>query len=136
MAFHNQAVVAHRRSALAQQDAVVACLPALRGGVGHVLRGQELRFLDVDDLPRSGGGDKKVGLAAQECGDLNDVHDAPDGLCLPALVDVRDHGDAGGLLDRCQLFQPLLQSRAAPGFQGGAVCLVEGGLSLDRKSVV
>ena len=31
------------------------------GGVGHVLRGQELRFFDVDDLPRSGGGDEKVG---------------------------------------------------------------------------
>ena len=62
---------------------------ALLYRIAHIAPAEELRFLYVDRLSRPGSSYKQVGLPAEESGNLNDIHDPAHGLCLAALVYIR-----------------------------------------------
>ena len=71
---HHEVVVAEARPALGQEDARGAALLQLLHGVGHVRGGEELPLLHVHHAPRGRGREQEVRLAAEEGGDLEDVH--------------------------------------------------------------
>ena len=91
---HHQIVVAERDAALGQQDLVVAggrhLVAACRMSCGR----DELALLDVHDAARAAGCDQQVGLAAEERGDLQNIHDFGRGIGLRGLVNVGEHGNA------------------------------------------
>ncbi len=89
----DEVVVAEAGSALGEGDALVAALVEFGDGVAHVLRGDELAFLDVDGASGAGGGDEQVGLAAEEGGDLQDVDDFSGGGGLGGVVDIGEDGE-------------------------------------------
>ena len=100
----------------------------------HVPGRQELALLDVDRPAGLGRGAQQVGLAAEEGGDLQDVDHLGHGLALPALVDVGEHRQAGGLLHRGQDLDALVEPDAAGAGGAGAVGLVERALVDQRHA--
>ena len=69
----DQIVVAERSAALGDQNFVVAGGGDLLGGVLDIVRRDELALLDIHDAAGAAGGDQQIGLAAEECRDLQNV---------------------------------------------------------------
>ena len=126
-------VVAEARPALGQKDVAVAGRCDLVGHVRHVPRREELALLDVDHGPRPPGRQQKVGLAAEEGGDLNDIRDVSCGGCLNRVVDVGQHRAADPVAHRLEHGEPLVHADAATTRQRGAVGLVVAGLEHEAR---
>ena len=98
----------------------------------HVGGGHELTLLDVDGavvgLGGLGCGDQKVGLAAEEGGDLHDVDGFGGDAAVFGGVDVGEDGEAGGLGYGAEDACAFDEARAAEAVDGGAVGLVVAGL--------
>ena len=115
----DEGVVAEARAALGQQHVARAGGVELGDDVLHVPRREELALLDIDRPAGAGGGDEKIGLAAQEGGDLQSVDGLGDGGALAALVDVGDDRQAELLADLGEDRQRRLEPDAA---RGGPRC--------------
>ena len=79
---HDEVVVAERCPALREQNFVVARRAHLVDRMDHVLRSDELAFLDVDGPSGAARCNQQVGLPAEERGYLQDVRrlgDVPSG---------------------------------------------------------
>ena len=124
----DQIIVTEARSALAQDDAVVAGLLALADDVDHFLRGKELRLLDIDRGARPGHRHDEVGLAREECRKLDDVRHFGRGGGLVRLMDIGQDRHAEAALDRIEYPQALLQAGTAKAVDRRSVGLVEAGL--------
>ena len=108
----DQVVISERRSALGQDDVVVARRRDLLRRVPHVLRRDELALLDVDDLAGPAGRDEQVRLPAEECRDLQDVDRLGGQVRLRRLMDVGE--DLKALPPQsCQDAQSFLQAGSA-----------------------
>src|SRR5690606_10410801 len=90
---------AERGAAFAGHDIRIAAAGDLGDHVLHVPRRQELALLHIDRFAGFGGGDEKVGLAAEEGGDLQDVDDFGDLGALLGQVYVSDDRHADLLAD-------------------------------------
>ena len=121
----DEVVIAKGSTALRQEHLLAAALVQLVDDIAHVLRGEELALLDVDDAARLGSGVQKIRLPAEECRDLQDVGHLGDRLRLRRLVDIGHDGHAERLLDLLQHLEALLKTRAAEAVIRGAVCLIE-----------
>src|SRR6185369_8764450 len=68
-----QVVVAERTATLGNQNLVVAGGSDFFNGVLDVVGGDELALLDIHDAAGAAGGHQKIGLAAEEGGDLQNI---------------------------------------------------------------
>jgi len=95
--------------------------------VGHVPRRDELGFLDVDDAAGLGGSEKKIRLAREKSGDLQDVA----GFCgrggLRGIVDVGEDRNLEIGFNFAEDAKAFDQARAAEGFYRRSIGLVVGG---------
>ena len=109
----HQRVVAEAHAALGHQD--VGCSRRLKLGdhVLHVPRREELSFLDVHRPSGARRGEEKIGLAAEEGGDLQDVDGLGDARAMGALVHVGDHRQARLSRISAKIFQRRLESDPA-----------------------
>ena len=98
----DEIVIAEGGAALSEEDSLVAGRTDLFDAVAHVSRRHELAFLNVDGTTGAAGGNKQIGLAAEERGDLQDV----DGLCgdfaVAGLVNIGEDGKARVLRDAAE----------------------------------
>ena len=69
----NEILIAESGAALGDGDRGIACISDLLYCETHRLRREELIFLDVDHTTGACGSYEKVGLSAEECGDLEDI---------------------------------------------------------------
>lgn len=97
----------------------------------HFLRREELTLLDVDSARGFSGGEKQVGLTAEEGGDLEDIDDRTDRFALLGQVDVCNGFEAVFFLNRLKDFEPRVDSDTAVAMQGGPVGFVEGPFKED-----
>jgi hypothetical protein len=121
----HQVVVAEARSALGDENAIVAHGAHLVADSPHVVGGHELALLDIDGAPGAGRRLDQIGLAAKEGGDLQDVADRRRMLALPGLVDVGEQRQAGFVAGGAQGGEAALEPRAARRAGDAAVGLVE-----------
>ena len=112
----DERVVAERHAALGDQDVRVARADDLGDHVLHVPGREELPLLDVDRLAGRGRREQKIGLAAEEGRDLQDVDGFGDGRALLRLMHVGDHGKAERLADLGKDRQRLLETQPARRF--------------------
>jgi hypothetical protein len=119
-------------------DGHLSCPPApdLLDGSAHGFGMQPLSLFDVDWLAGTASGDQKVGLAAQERGDLQCVSDLSHREYLLGLVDIGEHRKAA--CSSCPLECPktLIQAGAPTGLQPGAIGFIEARLEADRNTQV
>jgi len=94
----------------------------------HLLRGEELRLLDVDHCTGLGHGHHQVGLPRQEGRQLDDVADFGHWCGLVGFMHIGNHRHAEGLLHFLEDLHALFQARATERGNGRAVGLVEAGL--------
>ena len=81
-------------------------------------------LLDVHRAPRPSGGKQHVGLAAQERGDLQDIHDLCRDGALAFGMHIREDGHAVRPPDRLQHFQTGIDAQTPAPRQRRAVGLV------------
>ncbi len=124
----DQAVVAEGHAPLAGQHIGIAGARHLGDDVLHVPGRQELALLHIHRPPRPRSGHQKVGLAAEEGGDLQHVDRFGDRGALVVLVHVGHGGQTQALADLGEDRKRRLEAHAAAGGGGGAVGLVEGTL--------
>ena len=105
----DQIVVAERRAALGEEDALAAGLANLLDGVAHVPGRNELALLDVDGAAALAGGDQQVGLAAEERRDLQHVDRFGHARHVGGFVHVGEHRNLDRLADLAQDAQALLR---------------------------
>ena len=125
---HDQIVVSELDAALGKKHLVVACLATLCDRVLHVPGRNELAFLDVDGAAAERGGDEQIGLAAQKCGNLQDVDDFGDARNVGRFMNVGEHRDVHFVFDFFQDAQALFEAGAAEAVDRGAVGFVVGRL--------
>ena len=118
----DQVVVTESRAAIGKQDVRVACVVHFAGRKSHRFGGKELSFLDVDHLPRLRGGYQQVGLAAEECRDLQYVGVLRRYRRFFRVVDVGYGRYAEFAAHFVQQFQRFLVADAAERVQARAVC--------------
>jgi len=97
----HQIVITEGCAAFGQEEFTPACAGGFPDDLPHFLRRQELALFQIDDFARSHGGGDQIRLAAEEGGDLQDVHHGGGALHLFFRVDVRQ--------------KPAGRTRAAPG---------------------
>ena len=111
----HQVVVAEGGAALGEEDVAVAGRFQLADRVLHVPRGEELPFLDVDDLPGGAGRGQQIGLPAEERRDLQDVEHLGRRGDLSDVVHIGENRQPEFALDPGEDLQPLVDARAAEG---------------------
>ena len=121
----DERIVAEARPPLGDEHVAGAGVVELRDDVLHVPGREELPLLDIDRPPGARRRDQKVGLAAEEGGDLQRVDRLGDPGALGALVHVGDHRQADRLADFGEDRQRRLEPQPARARAGGAVRLVE-----------
>lgn len=90
---NDKIVIAKAAAAFTQADAVIARAAGLGQHMAHLPGRKELPLLDIHRLVRSGSGQQQIGLAAEECRDLQHVHCFGHGYGLFRQMDIRDDGD-------------------------------------------
>ncbi len=120
---HHQVLVAEHRSPLRQPHPFIAPFPHLVHGEAHGFWGDELAFLDVHHLARVRSRVQQVGLAAQEGGNLQDVHVSRCQCRLRGRMDVGDDGHPEPGAHLGQDLQRLLVPDAPEAVPARAVCL-------------
>src|SRR5208282_5155251 len=93
-------------------------------GMTHVPRRNELSLLDVHRAATFSRSDQKIGLAAEEGGDLKHIHRFSDAQNVGSLVDVGQHGNLYRFANLAENAQTFLKSWAAKAADRGAVRLV------------
>ncbi|MCY1434802.1 hypothetical protein D9M71_508740 [compost metagenome] len=101
---------------------------ALAQDVLHLLRGEELGFLDVDHRVGLGHRHDQIGLPREEGRQLDDVADLGHRGGLERLVDVGDDRHVEGLLDLLEDLQSFFHAGTTERRDRRAVGLVEAGL--------
>ena len=97
----DEIVVSERRSALGEEDLVVAGFANLGDSVTHVPRRNELALLDVHGASGLSSGDEQISLAAEERGNLEDVDDFRHTLHVDGFMHVGEHAERGPSLRPC-----------------------------------
>ncbi len=131
---HHEVVVAERGAALRDDDPRVARVDHLRDRVTHIVRREELAFLDVDDTAGVRRRDEQIGLPAQEGRYLHDVGDRRGSARLGRLVNVGEDRDVEPRLDAGQHTQPLVEPRPAKRSPRGPIRFVERRLEDKRHA--
>lgn len=123
----DEIVIAEAGAALGEEDSGVAGGGDLFDCVLHVFRRDELAFFDVDGASGFAGGDEQVGLAAEECGNLEDVAGFRNGRAVRRLVHVGEDGKVCVFGDATEDARAFCQAWTAEAGDGGSVGLVVGG---------
>jgi hypothetical protein len=123
----DEIVIAERRAALGEEDALIAGGADFFDAVGHVPRGDELALLDVDGAAGAGGGDKQVGLAAEKGGNLEDINGFSGDFAVLGFVYVGEDGQTRVAGDAAEDADALDESGTAKAFDAGAIGLVVAG---------
>src|SRR5688572_2711964 len=123
----DEIVVAEGGAAFREENHFAARAGSFRDYLTHILRSQELAFLDVDDFARLNCGMNQVSLPAEKGGNLEDIRGAAGDFRLHFSMDIGEDGHAALLADASEDGETLLDARAAKGRAGGAVGLVEAG---------
>ena len=92
--------------------------------MAHVEGGDELALFDIDRLAGFCGGDEKVGLAAEEGGDLEDVDGLAYGGAVLGGVDVSEDGETGALRYGAEDAAAFDEAGAPEAANGGAIGFV------------
>lgn len=92
----------------------------------HFLGREELPFFDVDSAVGLCRGGEKVGLSAEEGGDLKSIHYRADGLALLGRMNIGDGFKTVFFFYGLKDFESGVESGAAVAANGGAVGFVEG----------
>ena len=129
----HQIVVAETRSALGDENFVVARGAAFLHDMPHIGGRHELALLDIDHALRHGRGHDQIGLAAQECRNLQDVRDFRHLGDVGGFVHVGKNRHVHFIFHFFQDAQTFHQSRAAIAANGSAIGLVVGRLEDERK---
>jgi len=123
----DEIVVAEAGTAFGEEDARIACGADLVDAVAHVPGRDELAFFDVDGAAGAAGGDEEVGLAAEKCGNLENVDGFGGNFAVGGLVNIREYGKTGVAGDAAEDLDTCFEAGAAKTFDAGAVCLVVAG---------
>ena len=123
----DQSVVAEAHAALGDQNIRIARAGDLGDHILHVLGRQELALLHIDHLAGMGGGDQKVGLAAEESGNLQHIHGLGHGGALIALMHIGQNRQTEMLANLREDRQSPFQPQPPLGVGAGAIGLVETG---------
>ena len=124
----HEVVVPERRAALREQEFFRARAPGLFHDLAHFRRRKELAFFQVHDLARGHGGFNQIRLAAEESGNLQNVHDFARDGGVRFVMNVGQDRHADFLAHFGQHAQTFVEARPAKGFGRSAVGLVEAGL--------
>ncbi len=122
-----EVVVAKGRSALREEDALIARGADLLDAVAHVPGRDKLAFLDVDGAACAAGGDQQVGLAAEEGRNLKDIDSFGGNFAVGGLVDIGENRQAGIFGDAAEDSRSLYEAGAAKTPHTGAIGLVVAG---------
>src|SRR6187551_189024 len=128
----NERVVAEGDAAFGHQHIWVAGTNDLGHDILHVPWRKELTLFDVDYFARAARRQKKVGLAAKESRDLQDIDRRRHRGALIALMHVGGDGETGGFLDLGKNWKRLFQSESPRASQARSVRLVERAL-IDKS---
>ena len=107
----DEVLIAERRAALGDENALVAYFAPFVQDVLRLLGREELSLLHRDRFARARRGRDDVGLPAEERRNLQDVEHCCRQLGLLPLVDVGEHRQPGLFFDRAQNLQSFVQSR-------------------------
>ena len=124
----HEVVVAEGRAALGDEQLFAAHQFGLLHHAAHLLRREELAFLQVHNFF---GGHRRldqIRLPAEEGGDLQDVHHLTGGERLHLVVNVRDDREVQLRAEALQDDEAVIQTRPAKGLPGSAVGFVVAGL--------
>lgn len=121
---NDKVVVAEGCTAFGDSQVRVACFFHFFNDILHVFRSHELALLHIDRYACLGCAVNKVGLAAEECRDLDHVQDLGCFFKLGDVMDVGENRHLQFLLDGCEDFKSLIETRSAEGIEEGTVCLV------------
>ena len=124
---HHEIAVPEERPALGDGDLGRAAGPDLLDGAAHAVGGHPLPLLHVHRPARSSDGHQEIRLAAEECGDLEDVGNLRGGRHLVRLVNVRENRQPGGAADLREGTEAPLEPGSARALEARAVRLVVGG---------
>src|SRR6267378_1979034 len=120
----DEIAVTEERAALGDGDFRRPALPNLFDGPAHLFGRHPLAFLDVHRAIGLAGSHEQIGLAAEECRDLQHVGHARGERHVAGFMDVGHDGKPGGGADLLECAQPRFESRAARGVQARAIGLV------------
>ena len=121
----HQIVVSKSRAALGDEEAITSERPHFIGDVHAIPRREELAFFHVHDATSFRRGFEKIGLAAEESGDLEEIDVFRSDLRLLGGMDIGGDGDfelLGNFTEDAATFD---NPGAAEGIHGRAVGLVE-----------
>ena len=97
---------------------------------------EKLAFLNIHAAFGPGRGLDQIGLAAQKCGNLEDIADFGNGPALGDFVNVGQHWDPEGAFDFGERGQAAFQAGAAEAGAGGAVGFVKTGFENKRQAEI
>jgi len=127
-------IVAEGGAALGQENFLGASQPGFFRHASHFGGREELTFLEIDDFAGGNGGFDQIGLAAEERGNLQDIHDFAGKQRLLFGVHIGQHGHVELLADLDERLQATRDARAAKRFAGRAIGFVEASFE-DKKDV-
>ena len=129
----DEVVVAEASTAFGEQDALVAGRADFLHTVSHIPGGDELAFLDVDGAAGAARGDEKVGLAAEERGNLEDIDGFGDDTAVSGFVNVGKDRRAGIPGDAAEDARAFSQAGTAEALHAGAIGFVVTGFEDERN---
>jgi len=132
----DQVVVAKGCAALGKEDALVARGADFLDAMAHVPGGNELAFLDVDGAARFAGGNEKIGLTTEECGNLEDVDGSGRDFAVCGLVDIGEDGQACVFGNAAKDARAFNEAGTAKAFRAGAVGFVVAGFEDEGNAEI
>src|SRR2546425_6760634 len=130
---HHEIVISEARTALGYEYAVVSGRAAFLDGVAHLPWRDELALLDVYRALGHSGGNDQVGLAAEECRNLQNIHNFGDFWNVLDLVNVSQNRHVNLIFHFFQNAQSCDKSWPAKTAHGSAICLVVRGFEDERN---
>src|ERR1035437_6008905 len=125
---HYQVVIAKAGAPLGEKYPIISGRTHLFDCVLHVTRRDKLPLLDIDGTSGCSCGYEQVGLAAQECGNLQYIHCLGGDLAMAGLVNVGEHWQPRLPCQSTKDAGALDKAGAAKALHTGAVGLVVAGL--------
>ena len=123
----DQGVVAEACAALREEDTLVAGGAYLFDGVVHIPWSDELALLYVDSAAGFARGYEEVSLAAEKCGDLQNVDGFSRDFAVGGLVDVGEDGQARLPGQAAKYACALCKARATEALDAGAIGFIVAG---------
>ena len=121
----NERVIAERCAAFTEHHPVITGRLGFLHDIRHVPRGKKLALFDIQGFTGFSGGDDQIGLAAQKCGNLDDVHGLRNRGTLIRQMDIGQYRAAMGFAYFGEDRQAFSQPHATQAVQRCPVRLIE-----------